>query len=224
MGCFVLGPILELRLPLGLAVEADALYRPMEFKVQQTNARLASFLLGTATGLALVNRVNVWEFPILAKYRLPVPFFKPYLEAGPSFRATGASLAKQMSGRGVSAGIGVETRLGPLLLAPEMRYTHWGADGAYSSPYHVTSYPNQVEFLMGVATSLAASGVGSFPAAGPRKLLMLGVKGGMAVYDCVPFGLVRTGDDSSVQLWRFHSGNQRVPATFCNCRDAPGLT
>ena len=33
---FVLGPTLELRLPFGLAVEADALYRPMEFQIQET--------------------------------------------------------------------------------------------------------------------------------------------------------------------------------------------
>src|SRR3954468_955496 len=33
---FVLGPTLELRMPFGLAVEADALYRPMELQIQQT--------------------------------------------------------------------------------------------------------------------------------------------------------------------------------------------
>jgi hypothetical protein len=178
---FVLGPTLELRLPLGLAVEADALYRPMEFKVQQTsagNAGLASFLLGTSPGSVLVGQVNAWEFPILAKYRLPLPVFKPYAEAGPSFRATGTSVAKHMSRTGVSAGIGVETRVGPLLVAPEVRYTHWGADGAYGSTYHVTSYPNQVEFLMGVATNPEAAGTVSLPRGGWRKLLTVGVKGG----------------------------------------------
>jgi Outer membrane protein beta-barrel domain len=171
---FVLGPTLELRLPLGLAVEADALYRPMEVQSQQT-----TFLLGPQPRVTLVNRVNAWEFPILAKYRLPVPVVKPYIAAGPSFRATGASLAHHMSGRGVSAGIGVEARVGPLLLAPEVRYTHWGADGGYSSPYYVTSRPNQVEFLVGLATNPAASGAASLPATGWKKFLTVGVKGGL---------------------------------------------
>ena len=170
---FVLGPTLELRLPFGLAVEADALYRPMEFQIQETISLLLS------TRFTLVERGDVWEFPILAKYRLPLHVVKPYLAAGPSFRATSSSLGKYMSGTGISAGIGIETRVGPLVVAPEVRYTHWGADGAYASPNHLTSYSNQVEFLIGLATRAGAPGTTSPSAAGWRKYLAVGVKGGL---------------------------------------------
>jgi hypothetical protein len=169
---FILGPTLELRLPLGLAVEADALYRPMEFRIQETISQLF-------TRVTLVERGDVWEFPILAKYRLPLHVVKPYLAAGPSFRATSSSLGKYMSGRGISAEIGIETRVGPLVIAPEVRYTHWSADGAYESPNHLTSYPNQVEFLMGLTTGSGVSAAASPSASGWRKYLAVGVKGGL---------------------------------------------
>ena len=199
---FVIGPTLELRLPFGVAVEADALYRPMEFQIQQT---IPAPLF---TRVTLVDRGDVWEFPILAKYRLPLPIIKPYLAGGPSFRATATSLASHMSGTGISAGIGIETRIGPLLIAPEVRYTHWGADGAYPSTYHVASYQNQVEFLMGLATGATGSGVSgttSPSAAGWRKHLAVGVKGGWSFtnafvadsYGRVTFPSVSCGNFSS---------------------------
>lgn len=161
---------MELRLPFGLAVEADALYRPMEFQLEQT------FF---STRVTLAERGDAWEFPILAKYRLSLPVVKPYLAAGPSFRATSSGLGRYMSGRGISAGIGIETRVGPLLVAPEVRYTHWRADGTYASSNHVTFYQNQVEFLMGFTTRSGVPGVSLRPAAGWRKYLAVGVKGGL---------------------------------------------
>ncbi len=170
---FVIGPTLELRLPFGLTVEADALYRPMEFQVQETTSPALS------TQVTLPVRGDAWEFPILAKYRLPLPLIKPYLAAGPSFRATSSSLGKYMSRTGISAGIGIETRVGPLLIAPEVRYTHWSSDGTYASSFHVTSYQNQVEFLMGLATGSAVHRTTSPSAAGWRKYLAVGVKGGL---------------------------------------------
>jgi hypothetical protein len=170
---FVLGPTLELRLPLGLAIEANALYRPMEFQIRQTTSLPLS-----ATSITLVNRVDAWELPVLGKYRLPLPVVKPYVAAGPSFRATAALLAKHMSGTGISTGIGIETRLGPLLIAPEVRYTHWGADGTYPSPYYVKSEQNQVEFLVGLATRSGLSKATALSVAGWRRSVAVGVKGG----------------------------------------------
>ena len=172
---FILGPTLEVELPFGLAVEADALYRPMDLKAQQTTS-LGNFVLPGST--TLLTRIDAWEFPILAKYRLPLPLMKPYVEAGPSFRATSASLAQHMSGVGFSAGIGVESHIGPLRIAPEVRYTHWGSDGSYTVPYHASSYPNQVEFLAGLATAPAAFGTASPAGSGWLRRLSFGVKAG----------------------------------------------
>ncbi len=72
---FVIGPMIELHLPLGLSVEADALYHPLNF-TQEIN-----------TGTATFNNsmtVNSWEFPILGKFRfLHLPIVKPLVEAAP---------------------------------------------------------------------------------------------------------------------------------------------
>jgi hypothetical protein len=163
-----------MQLPFGLAVEADALYRPMELKVEQTTS-LGSLVLA---GPTLLNRIDAWEFPILAKYRFHLPLIKPYVEAGPSFRVTSASLAQHMSGAGFSASVGVESHIGPLRIAPEVRYTHWGSDGPYTVPYHAASYPNQVEFLAGLATAPAAFGTAS-PAGSGWRRLSFGVKAGL---------------------------------------------
>ncbi|MFL6416866.1 MAG: hypothetical protein ACJ74Y_14480 [Bryobacteraceae bacterium] len=168
---FVLGPSLELRLPFGFTVEADALYRPIEFTAQQT-----AFLPLPALRVTLPGRVDIWEFPVLAKYRVPIHALRPYVAGGPSFRATSGSAASPLSRSGLAAALGIEARVGPLRLAPEARYTHWGPDGTYASPYHVASDRNQVEFLMGLAQSFRGSRLTS--PTGLRKHLATGVKGG----------------------------------------------
>lgn len=135
-----------LLLPFGLSVEADALYRPPNIKLEQSTSlvsRIGVLSLGTTI---FSDDVNSWEFPILAKYRLPVPIIRPYLEAGPCFRAVSASLAKDISGTGVAAGI--EANLRRFRIAPEIRYTHWATDGAYPMLVHATSTPNQIELWL----------------------------------------------------------------------------
>jgi hypothetical protein len=155
----VLGPTLEVQLPLGLAVEADALYRPVNINTQASTS-VSTSILGltvstTTTTPVLPAKTDIWEFPLLAKYRLPAPFIKPYLEAGPVFRA---ARVKQLSNIGASAGIGVEARLGHFRIAPEIRYTHWGKDGKYEAPYYPVSYQNQLEFLAGISTAAGLRG------------------------------------------------------------------
>lgn len=169
----VLGPTLEVRLPFGLALEADALYRPLNINVQTSTS--LDYLLGrlTLSTPLMPGYVDTWEFPLLAKYRLPVPFMKPYFAAGPVFRAT---TVRQFSHNGVAVGIGVEARINHFRLSPEIRYTHWGRDGAYPQPYYPVSYRNQLEFLAGVAT---ASDSAARPGAiKPSRLISFGVKGG----------------------------------------------
>ena len=177
---FVLGPTLEVRLPLNLAIEADALYRPMDLQIQSTASQrtgsLSSFLL---VGPTLPVKVDTWEFSLLAKYRLRLPLGTPYIAAGPSFRAIGASPAEHMSGTGISAGLGMEFPVWHFRVSPEVRYTHWGGDGAYGTSYHGVAYSNQVELLAGFATGPAAPGRISPIRTGWRKHLSVGVKGGL---------------------------------------------
>lgn len=73
-GNWVVGPTAELHLPFGLGVEANALYR--RYEVTQTQP-----------GVAEVKRAGgSWEFPLLAKVRIPAVVVQPYLGAGIHFQ------------------------------------------------------------------------------------------------------------------------------------------
>jgi hypothetical protein len=85
---FVIGPSIEVKLPLGLSVETDALYRPLYLTTQQTTTTTLATKLLTSFSLStppLETRIDTWVFPLLAKYRLPVPLIKPYVEADRAF-------------------------------------------------------------------------------------------------------------------------------------------
>jgi hypothetical protein len=101
-GGFIVGPIVGLTLPMNFSAEINALYRP----------------LGEGT--------TTWELPVLAKYKCPGHFLKPFIEAGPAFRlpATG-----DISNHGITVGGGVELSARFLKIAPEIRYTRWATDG-----------------------------------------------------------------------------------------------
>jgi opacity protein-like surface antigen len=128
---YIVGPMVELHLPLGLSAEANALYRPLNLTTNGSSSNYSS-----------------WEFPILAKYRFPFPLIKPYVEAGPSFRTVGGFLGNNLSNSGFTAGVGIELRLSRLRIGPEIRYTHWGADASAAQAVF-NSNQNQGEFLVG---------------------------------------------------------------------------
>jgi hypothetical protein len=56
-----------------LGVEVDALYRREGFQSSFSNVFF---------GVSSEERANSWEFPMLLKYRLPVPLVKPFAEVG----------------------------------------------------------------------------------------------------------------------------------------------
>ena len=142
---YLVGPSIEVRLPLNLAVEFDALYRPLHL----TDAVYSFFnphFDHTSQGT-----INTWEFPLLGKYHLPGHLIRPFLEAGPSFRhaGTNASLLgniSPLSNHGFTAGGGGEIHLWKIRIAPEVRYTRWAAD-TYPVPF---SNVNQAELLVGL--------------------------------------------------------------------------
>jgi opacity protein-like surface antigen len=145
---YLIGPMVELHLPLGFSVEADALYHPLDLTQEIDN--------GTSTFRNSTN-INSWEFPILAKYRFaPFPLVKPYVEAGPSFRAAGSAVSSYFSKAGLAIGAGVEIKVGRLRLEPELRYLRWGSDanltyGPAPETNLAASNLNQVQFLVGIA-------------------------------------------------------------------------
>ncbi len=141
---YVIGPTFEIRLPFSLAVEADALYRPLHFTAFQAS----SFTGGQS--------ITSWEIPIVGKYRFHAPLVKPYVEAGPTFRALGnlgpvvSGFSEKISEKGFTVGAGVDFKVPFVRISPEIRYSHWGADNT-SLGSVVTSNQNQAELLVGVS-------------------------------------------------------------------------
>lgn len=142
---YVVGPMVELNLPLGFAVEADALYRPLSLT---TETRV---IPRPPTSLSV--DVHSMEFPILAKYHfLHTPIVKPYVEAGPIFRYV-ASKVSSLSKSGFALGAGVDFKLLVVRVTPELRYSHWGSDSVATlrSLSLPPSHQSQAEFLIGLS-------------------------------------------------------------------------
>jgi hypothetical protein len=139
---YVIGPTVELHLPLGLSVEADALYRPLNLTTDIT-------VVPQPPGHYSAS-INSWEFPILGKYHfLHTPVVKPYVEAGPIFRHVG-SQASYLSNSGFALGGGVDLKLWLVRITPELRYSRWGGDAAMTFTVP-PSQLNQAEILLGIA-------------------------------------------------------------------------
>jgi hypothetical protein len=137
------GGMAEIRLPFHLSVEVNTIYHELEF----TRAGIASN--GALTSVSPAPVVT-WEFPVLAKFRFSRPRVKPFIEAGPTFRTAGNLNGASPSHYGASAGIGVESPLWKLRVAPQIRYSHWARDQdvTYFAPSTVR---DQADFLLSIS-------------------------------------------------------------------------
>ncbi len=133
--------MVEFALPWHLSVEAEGLYRPLNFKSAGVQAD------GSLNSIS-PNTVVTWEFPILAKYTFPSRTVKPFIELGPSFRSSGNLNGAAPSTYGGTLGLGIEAHVRKLKIAPLVRYTHWAADGKQYGMQPRT-IRNQAEFLVG---------------------------------------------------------------------------
>jgi len=148
---FILGPTVELHLPAGFGLEADALYRNFEY-----NASL------NGVDTLLQNKANsAWEFPLLLKYRLPGPFVRPFLDAGVAWdrwsgftQLTGPLGVTKSDVSGVNTGFvvgaGIELHLPLVKLSPEVRYSRWGAQSISGVGSLLQTNENRAEFLVGL--------------------------------------------------------------------------
>jgi hypothetical protein len=73
------------------------------------------------------------------------PAFRPFFEAGPSFRTTG-NLNSNPSHLGISAGGGVDYRFQQLNIEPILRYTRWTVD---PRDHGIQARADQIELLVG---------------------------------------------------------------------------
>ncbi len=131
---YTLGPFVEVRLPLHLSIEADALYRGLHF----------NNIVGSAS-------TGQWDFPVVAKYKLLKGPIKPYIEGGLDFShlsdAKNFIVANHTSNFGVVLGAGVEIHALVMRISPEVRYT---GDALKNFTGIVNTNRNQLAFLVGI--------------------------------------------------------------------------
>ena len=167
---YVVGPMVELGLPFGLAVEVDALYHRQGYQV--SNGNFAGFVVQSERG-------NSWEFPVLLKYKLPVAKINPFAEVGLAPRVISGNIAESGASINVTTGVstpfsdtvktnfdasygfvaggGVQFDIGRLRLSPEVRYTHWMSTpiyGYFGDGPSYSSTQNQADVLVGIGWKL----------------------------------------------------------------------
>lgn len=143
---YLVGPMVELRLPAGLGVEFDALYRHFDY----TNLVGSTVNAVTSTGSS-----GAWEFPLVAKYKFPSRIVRPYLEAGVSWdtlmgvtNAVGVT-SQNNTVMGAVVGGGVDIHAVVLHISPEIRYTRWTSQH-FNVANVLHSNQDQMEFLVGI--------------------------------------------------------------------------
>jgi len=133
---YIVGPVVELRLPFGFAVEADGLYRATNYDVTNSGAVPSAI------------KSSSWEIPYMAKFRFPIPLLKPFLVAGGAYRTfNDLPAGVTPTNNGVVAGGGLELRLGRFRFSGEVRYLRWG-EPPPNEPVHFSR--NQGEVLFGL--------------------------------------------------------------------------
>ena len=158
---YIVGPTAELNLPFGLGVEFDILYR--HFNYNGSGSLLDVVTSSRTTG-------NAWEFPLLAKYRipkLPLKVVHPYVDAGVAWDTlsglteaiTRNSITTSTSSpaelnttatRGFVMGGGLTVKVLRINVSPEIRFTRWGAQHFIDPNGLLHSNLNQGEFLLGI--------------------------------------------------------------------------
>lgn len=161
---YIVGPEVELNLPWGFGVEFDAMYRHYNFQG-----------FGVSGSASTTTSTGAWEFPLLAKWRAPIPVIHPFIDGGVSWdHLTGTGVTASsvfpgtLTGPGVNkntvfgyvGGVGVEFQAKRIHIEPEIRYTRWGDQHFISSNGISTagvttasafsSNQNQLEFLIGL--------------------------------------------------------------------------
>jgi len=132
---YLVGPVVELRVPFGFALELDGIYRNAEYNL-------------TAPNVSARLNASAWELPYLAKFRFPIPLLKPFVSAGGAYR-TFTDLPANITpahNAFVLAG-GLELRIRRVRLSGEMRWLRWG-EPSTSTGVRLTQ--NQGEVLFGV--------------------------------------------------------------------------
>lgn len=135
---YLVGPFFEVGASW-IRLEVDALYRPVKYR--------------TFAPARAEQGSSSWEFPVMAKLRAPFPVVKPFLVVGPTFRTIPDRFETEGSAHvGVTGGVGVDLKLGWLVITPEARYVRWsGRTNIVSGLQNLLEFRrDQVQVLLGV--------------------------------------------------------------------------
>ena len=138
---YTVGPHVQVRLPRRFSFEADLLYK-----------RLA-YTYGGTDPVA----IDRWELPLLLGYRFTDRGWQPFVHLGGALNRVvhveGVNVAelRHQATQGITAGAGVERRVGRLRFAPEFCITHWRDHnlGVHDAP--LRSNLTQLELLVTVS-------------------------------------------------------------------------
>lgn len=133
---WLVGPTAEIHLPFRLSFEVDALYRQQKFLYTD---RYSGVSYNPET-------FNDWQFPFLAKYDLRGGLFRPFVDAGLSYRHI-SGFVQNPNTAGFTIGGGVSLKLLFLRISPEFRYTRWA--GKPTLDNFATTPQNQGDFMVG---------------------------------------------------------------------------
>jgi hypothetical protein len=154
---YTVGPTFEVALPLGLRFEAEALYKHLD--------RTEHYFLGPTYGTIMRVAANPWEFPLLLKYSPGRGRYRPFADAGGTFRCIESldgstemfaggldppysvvryHLNYPLIQGGMAFGGGLRIKLvGRWKITPEIRYTRWTSRDLLPTR-------NQVDLLLGI--------------------------------------------------------------------------
>lgn len=145
---FIVGPHIEFLWTERWGISGAATYRPM-----RVTTRTEGFFPGPGGVPREVDfretstRAVLWQFPVLVKYRFSGERFRPFLEAGPTFRLP-QDYNGNLSSFGVTTGTGVDFRWKALHVEPGLRFSHFGparTRSGWIEPNY--TYRNQLDAL-----------------------------------------------------------------------------
>jgi hypothetical protein len=163
---YTVGPMISVGLPFGFRVEWNALYRRVGFRTSGAGLLLYSYTER--------DRGNSWEFPILAERAL---WRDVYAGVGYAPRVINgfrhvnslsfssnnplamtyseATYPRQWeTTHGLVLAAGIAKHVGPLRIAPEVRYTRWNRpaiDDFGPRGFSLKSTQNQVDLMLGIS-------------------------------------------------------------------------
>ncbi len=133
---FVIGPTLEIRLPAGLGINLDFLYRRYQF--QNTNG-----------GQTTTSGAGQFEIPVMLRYHFPGIVVRPFIAGGPVW-STITGLNSTGNSTGIALGTGLDIQVPFAHITPELRYTRRFQDTTVAAPLgSLKSLSNQIDLLVG---------------------------------------------------------------------------